>query len=106
MFGLCKYKDIFGKAGDTTKPRVLGVRILDIVIMVLFVLAFSYITKNNIWKMFAFFLILMVFFHRIFCVRSATDKLLFSGNENDAKFAGFVILGILAIYYFKLYPRF
>lgn len=115
MFGLCKYKDILGVAGDTSKPRVLGVRIQDVIFLIVGLLIFCFFTKNGLLKTLAFTLILMVIFHRIFCVRSASDKLLFpdendnfpslrSGEALNMRFFIFVVISVIVIYYFHLVP--
>lgn len=106
MFGLCKYKDILGVAGDTSKPRVLGVRIQDVIFLIVGILLFCFFTKNSLLKILAFTLILMVIFHRIFCVRSASDKLLFPDENDNMRFFIFVVISIIVIYYFHLVPNF
>ena len=107
MFGLCKYKDILGVAGDPTRPRILGVRIQDVIFLFIGVFIFCFFTKNNYLKTLIFTLIFMVIAHRIFCVRSATDKIIFPDENNyKTQLFLFTLFGILAIYYFHLTPRF
>jgi hypothetical protein len=49
----------------------------------------------------------MVIAHRIFCVRSATDKLIFPDEEKyKMRLFLFTLFGIIIIYYFKLTPNF
>lgn len=104
MFGLCKYKDIFGAAGDNSYTRFLGVRLQDVVFLFVGVFVFCYFTKNSFWKTLAFTLILMVIFHHLFCVRSATDKLLFPQKNDGLRLAIYTFIGIYLIYYFRLTP--
>lgn len=107
MFGLCKYKDILGVAGDPNRPRILGVRIQDVIFLFVGVFIFCFFTKNNYLKTFIFTLIIMVIAHRIFCVRSATDKLIFPDENNyETYLLLFTLFGILLIYYFRLTPNF
>lgn len=76
---LCKYKDIFGEVGKGLhKYRLFNLAIVD----VLFTILGSYIIYRY-KKNYNFFYILFVVFligiivHRIFCVRTTIDKLLF-----------------------------
>jgi hypothetical protein len=108
MFNLCKYKDILGIAGDKKKPRFLGIRIQDVIFLLVFNLIFWYLTKNNFIKTLIFLLIIMVIVHRIFCVRSATDKIIFpdeNEKNNKIRFILFIIVGLYIIYYYKLIPK-
>jgi len=77
---LCKYKDIFGVAGDPTRFRVYGIAIRDVVATFVFVCIISYLSKVSFWVILGVSIVAMVFFHRIFCVRTATDKLLFPNS--------------------------
>lgn len=58
--------------------RLFGVAIVDVVLTVVVgYLVAIYFEWPPIWTIFGFFL-LGVFFHRLFCVRTTVDKLLFS----------------------------
>jgi len=108
MFNLCKYKDILGVAGDKKKARLFGIRIQDLIFLLVFNLIFCYLTKNDFIKTIIFLLIIMVVIHRIFCVRSATDKIIFPDNNyenNKDRFVLFIIIGLFVIYYLKLTPK-
>ena len=84
---LCKYKNIFGKPGEGIhKYRLFDVAIAD----VLFVILIAYIIylfnkKRN------FLLILFIIFacgviaHKIFCVRTTINKLIFP-TDDEKKF--------------------
>ena len=76
---LCKYKNIFGKPGEGLHSiRFMGISIFDVIIVLLAALLISYIYKISI-----FYTIIPIFFsgiiiHRMFCVQTAIDRLLFS----------------------------
>jgi hypothetical protein len=101
MFGLCYYKDSLGVPGDNQYTRLFGIRVRDVITLIIGVYILSLLTKISYWKMFIYILILMVIFHRIFCVRTATDKLLFSNNEeyNTLLSLFYFIIAIALIYF-------
>lgn len=79
MTSLCKYKDIFGKVGKGIHSyRVFNIAIVD----VLFTILAAYIIHLFFRKL-NFFLVLFVLFvlgiimHRVFCVETTINKLLF-----------------------------
>jgi hypothetical protein len=78
MLGLCKYKDALGVPGEGIhKYRIADIAVVDVLLAVL--LAFG------IYKLIGgcFVLMLVIVFlagivlHRMFCVRTTVDKLLF-----------------------------
>ena len=75
---LCKYKDLFGKPGE----GIHSLRIFDIgVIDVLVTIASAYLISlffgiRFLYVLPAFFL-LGIYVHRLFCVRTKVDRLLF-----------------------------
>jgi hypothetical protein len=78
--GLAKYKDIFGKPGSTAglrKYRIFGIALLDVIVVLMFAYLFSifngYPFITNALGLF----ILGIIAHRMFCVRTAVDKILF-----------------------------
>jgi hypothetical protein len=76
---LCKYKNIFGKVGKGVHSiRIFNVAIVDVLFTIIGAyIIYLYFPKYN------YFLILLILFligiicHRIFCVRTTIDKLLF-----------------------------
>lgn len=67
---LCKYKDILGVPGEGVHSlRVFGLAVVD----VLATIAVAYVMKIPVWLAFLIGIIL----HRMFCVRTTIDKLLF-----------------------------
>lgn len=75
---LCKYKDIIGKPGEGAHSyRFLGVSIVDVLTVLLAAFLISWIFKIPL-----FYTIIPLFFsgiivHRMFCVHTAIDRLLF-----------------------------
>jgi len=84
MFGLEKYKDLFGKPGTGVhKYRIFNIAIVDVVativvVYLIYVLLryFGYIV--NFWILLVGMFILGIFLHRIFGVRTTVDKILFT----------------------------
>jgi len=78
MSGLCKYKDALGKPGKGLHSyRFMGVAIVDVIMTLISALFISYFTKTSFLMVAAILFILGVILHRLFCVRSTVDKLLF-----------------------------
>ena len=71
---LCQYKDIFGKVGQ----GVHSYRIFNIAITVLagFIIHY-FVPKYKVINILIFLFILGIIVHRIFCVRTTVDKLVF-----------------------------
>jgi hypothetical protein len=76
---LCKYKDIFGKPGEGAHSyRLFNIAIVDVLLTILIAYLISVIfSKSFIITTIVLFL-LGIISHRIFCVRTTIDKLLFS----------------------------
>jgi len=80
MFGLEKYKDLFGRAGSNTglrKYRVLGISILDLGVVMLLCIPISWMLGYSYWITLVVLLILGIIVHRMFGARTAVDKFLF-----------------------------
>lgn len=74
----CKYKDIFGKPNTGAHSyRFLGFAIIDVLMTILAVLIFTYFTKYPFWPSLAIFFLFGIFIHRLFCVQTTADKLIF-----------------------------
>lgn len=78
MFKMCNYKNIFGKPKrGIHKYRFLNLAIIDVIFTIIGAFIISYFFKLNfIFTTFSL-LILAIIFHRLFCVRTTIDKLLF-----------------------------
>ncbi len=80
MINLCKYSDIFGKV----KEGIHSYRIFDIAVLdVLLTVITAYIVHKYFFENYSFIYILLGIFiigiisHRIFCMRTTIDKMLF-----------------------------
>lgn len=79
---LCKYKDVFGKPNEGVhKYRIFGIAIVDAVFTIVFVYLFTYYSKYSFWPTLAFTFFLGIFMHRLFCVRTTLDKMLFPDDN-------------------------
>lgn len=76
---LCKYKNLFGKPSEgLRKYRILDIAIYDTAVVIVIGLLISYFTGYNIWLTLAVLFVSGIIAHRMFCVRTGVDKLLFS----------------------------
>ena len=78
---LCKYKDALGVPGKGIHSyRLFNVAIVDVLMTLVAALIISYIFKKSfLWTSFILFL-LGILLHRIFCVKTTVDKLLFESR--------------------------
>ena len=79
MSNLCKYKDALGipKKGIHSY-RLFGVAIADVIMTIIGAFIISYIFNLNFKYTLVILFLLGIFLHRIFCVKTTLDKLLFS----------------------------
>ena len=80
MLYFCKYKNIFGKPNEGLhKYRILDIALIDLILTIILgkAIQFYIIPKTNIYLILMMCFILGIFMHRIFCVRTTIDKLLF-----------------------------
>ena len=76
---LCKYKNLFGKPGaGLRKYRIFDIAILDTSVVIVIGILISRITGYNIWITLAVLFLSGIVAHRLFCVRTGVDKMLFS----------------------------
>jgi len=77
---LCKYKNIFGKVGEGVHSyRIFNIAIVDVILT--FLLAFIIqllLPKYNYYHILILLFILGIILHRMFCVRTTIDKILFN----------------------------
>lgn len=76
---LCKYKDIFGKPNEGVHSiRLFNIAVVDVISTIIVAFLFSYYFKwNFLYSLLGFFLV-GILFHRLFCVKTTVDKILFS----------------------------
>ena len=78
MFDLCKYKDIFGKPNQGAHSyRIFNIAIVDVLLTILAAYILSIFTNYKLVYTIIFMFILGIISHRLFCVRTTIDKLLF-----------------------------
>jgi hypothetical protein len=75
---LCKYKNILGVPGKGVHSyRFMGVAIIDVIMTIIAAIIISFFTKKSFIKILIILFILGIILHRLFCVRTTIDKLLF-----------------------------
>lgn len=78
MYNLCKYKDILGKPNQGVHSyRIFDIAIIDVLLTIIAAYILSIVTKYKFIYTLPFMFILGIISHRIFCVRTTIDKLLF-----------------------------
>ncbi len=76
---LCKYKDALGKPKKGIhRYRIFNIAIADVIMTIIGAVIISYLFKFNFWTTLLILFLLGIIAHRIFCVNTTVDKLLFS----------------------------
>jgi hypothetical protein len=77
---LCQYKDIFGKVGEGIHSyRFFNIAIADVLLTILAAFIIHLIVPKYKFTIILLLLfILGIILHRVFCVRTTIDKLLFN----------------------------
>jgi len=79
---LCKYKNALGTPGKGIHSyRFFGVAIADVIMTIIAALLMTYFLKYSFVTTLVTLFILGIVLHRLFCVRTTIDKVLFP-NEN------------------------
>ena len=75
----CKYKDILGKPNSGPHSyRIFNIAIVDVILTVIVAyIIHLFLPKYNFFIILLLLFILGIIVHRIFCVRTTIDKLLF-----------------------------
>lgn len=74
----CIYKDILGIPGKGIHTHVYGIAIIDVVMTIIGAGLLSYLFKWNFIICLLVLFLLGILLHRVFCVRTTIDKLLFT----------------------------
>ena len=75
---LCKYKNALGRPGKGIHSyRLFGVAIVDVVMTIVAAFFISYFLKYSFFYTTITLFILGIIMHRLFCVRTTVDKLIF-----------------------------
>ena len=73
----CIYKDSLGIAGQGFHTHFLGIAILDVIGTILIAHLLSYFFNWNIYLTLIATFLTGIVLHRMFCVRTTVDKILF-----------------------------
>jgi len=77
-YSLCPYKNLFGKTGEGVHQyRIFDIAIVDVLSTIAVAYAISKFTKYEFKLVLIILFILGIIAHRLFCVRTTIDKLLF-----------------------------
>lgn len=78
-FGFCKYKNVLGEPNvGLRKYRIFDIALFDTLVVILFGILISYVTGYKLWMVLVVLFISGIIVHRLFCVRTGVDRLLFS----------------------------
>ena len=78
----CKYKDILGKPGEGIHAiRFANVAIIDVLFTIIGGLIISHYLHYNKYVVIGLLFLLGIILHRLFCVKTTVDKLLFGYHE-------------------------
>ena len=80
IFGidLCKYKDIFGRPREGAHAyRIFNVAVVDVIATVVVAFLIARAFGFVFWKSLVVLFLIGIILHRMFCVRTTVDKLVF-----------------------------
>ena len=84
MTNLCKYKDVLGEPKKGIHSyRFLGFAIMDVIMTLLGALIIAYVFQLSFLYTALTIFALGIVLHRIFCVRTTVDKLLFPNVKDE-----------------------
>ncbi len=79
---LCKYKNLLGVPNKGIHSyRFMGVAIADVIMTIIGAILISFFLKKSLVYTCITLFILGIILHRLFCVRTTIDKLLFPNAE-------------------------
>ena len=74
---LCKYKDLLGKPNEGVHNHVFGVAIVDLLLTIIVCIILWKWKGWNFWLVLGIALLSGIVLHRIFCVNTTLNKLIF-----------------------------
>lgn len=75
----CKYKNMFGKPNEGAHSyRIFNIAIVDVLLTIILAIIISALMNYRVIYVLIFLFLLGIFTHRLFCVRTTIDKLLFN----------------------------
>ena len=76
---LCRYKDIFGRPREGAHAyRIFDIAVVDVAATVVVAFIIARVFGLVFWKSLVVLFILGIILHRMFCVRTTVDKLVFT----------------------------
>lgn len=79
---LCKYQNSLGIPNQGVHSyRLFGVAIVDVIFTIIGAMFISYFSKRSFVYTLIFLFLLGIILHKLFCVRTTIDKLLFYHPE-------------------------
>lgn len=76
--GLCKYKSVFGDPGKGPHSyRIFNIAYVDVLFTVVFAWIISLVSNLSFAYTLIILFLLGIIMHRLFCVRTTIDKLIF-----------------------------
>ena len=77
----CKYKNIFGEPGKGAHSyRIFNIAIVDVLFTIILVYLICWFTNFPFWRTLVLTFIIGILAHRLFCVRTTVDKILFPNS--------------------------
>lgn len=76
----CEYSNIFGKPNEGVHSiKLFNISIIDVIVTIIFAYLINTLTlSNNFLLIFIVLIVCGIILHRLFCVRTTIDKLLFN----------------------------
>ena len=82
--GLCRYKDIFGRPKEGAHSyRIFDIAVVDVAFTIIGAYLIARFFQFAFWKTLVAVFILGIISHRMFCVRTTVDKLIFPNVKDD-----------------------
>jgi hypothetical protein len=82
MNAACQYKDLFGRPREGAHAyRLFDVAIVDVVATIVVAFIIARVFGFVFWKSLVTLFLLGIISHRIFCVETTVDKLIFSDKK-------------------------
>jgi uncharacterized membrane protein len=79
---LCQYKDIFGKPGEGNHSyRLFNIAIIDLILTLIGGYLISYYYNYSLLIVLIIIFLIAIILHRLFCVRTTIDRLLFPNAD-------------------------
>jgi len=74
----CPFANIFGAPGTGVHSiRVFNIAIVDVIFTFIFAYIINYFVKGNYYQVLLFLFILGIILHRLFCVNTTVDQIIF-----------------------------